>query len=88
MASQETQSDLSVEDPQDVRDHPRDEGVRRVSRKVIGAIAVVFFATIIAALAFFTNSSPFILAVGESTLPPTEELPESDRAEDQGSSFL
>ncbi len=77
MASRETQSDLPAKDPQNLLDQSRNEGVRRVSRKVIGAIAVVFFATIIAALFFLTNSSPVIPAIGKSTQSPTEEQSES-----------
>lgn len=81
MASRETQSDLSAKDPQDLRDQSRDEGVRRVSRKVIGAIAVVVIAIVIANLLFLTNSNPFIFAVGETTSPPTEVRSESVRAD-------
>jgi murein DD-endopeptidase MepM/ murein hydrolase activator NlpD len=81
MASQESQGDLTAVDPQDVRDKSRDEGVRRVSRKVIGVISVVVIAIVIATLLFVTNSSTAILAVGESTLPPTEDRPESVQAD-------
>ncbi len=77
MTSREPQNDLSAKAPQDLRDQSRDEGVRRVSRKVIGAIAVVVIAITIVTLLFLTNSNPFILAVGESTPPPTEERSES-----------
>jgi len=81
MTSQETKGDLSAVDPQDIRDRSRNEGVRRVSRKVIGAIVVVSFAIIIAALLFLTNSSPVILAVSEFTQSPTEERSESVQAD-------
>jgi murein DD-endopeptidase MepM/ murein hydrolase activator NlpD len=81
MASRATQSDPSAKDSQNPRDQSRNDGVRRFSRKFIGAIAVVVIAIMLAALYFLPNSITVLPAVGESTPPPTEERSESVRAD-------
>lgn len=81
MASRATQSDPSAKDSQNPRDQSRNDGVRRFSRKFIGAIAVVVIAIMLATLYFLPNSITVLPAVGESTPPPTEERSESVRAD-------